>query len=113
LSTLDKLDILLSSEPNLSSALEIQDHHSDNNSEMNHSLNLNNNNSTPNRISANTFGFKNLRVDKWGLKFTGNIYIMSVHNFLERATELRLARGVSEVELFDSAIDLFSDKALN
>lgn len=113
LSTLDKLDKLLSSEPNLSSALEIQDHHSDNNSEMNHSLNLNNNNSTPNRISANTFGFKNLRVDKWGLKFTGNIHIMSVHNFLERATELRLARGVSEVELFDSAIDLFSDKALN
>jgi len=38
---------------------------------------------------------------------------MSVHNFLERATELRLARGLSEAELFDSAIDLFSEKALN
>lgn len=39
---------------------------------------------------------------------TGNTHLMSVHNILERANELRRARGVSEVELFDSTIDWFS-----
>lgn len=53
------------------------------------------------------------RVEKWGLKFTGDIKSFSVHNFLDRVAELREARGVSERELFESAIDLFSAKALN
>lgn len=53
------------------------------------------------------------RVEKWGLKFTGDTKIISVHNFLDRVSELREARGVSERELFESAIDLFSAKALN
>ncbi|XP_048526006.1 uncharacterized protein LOC125505723, partial [Dendroctonus ponderosae] len=37
---------------------------------------------------------------------------MSVHNFLDRVAELQLARSVSDQELFVSAIDLFSGKAL-
>lgn len=51
-------------------------------------------------------------IAKWGIKFTGDVRDFSVHNFLERVTELRLARGVSEADLFESAIDLFDAKAL-
>lgn len=50
-------------------------------------------------------------VQKWQLKFTGDSRV-SVHNFLERVDELRVARGVSESQLFESAIDLFEGKAL-
>uniref|UniRef100_A0AAR5QHS1 RNA-directed DNA polymerase n=1 Tax=Dendroctonus ponderosae TaxID=77166 RepID=A0AAR5QHS1_DENPD len=53
-----------------------------------------------------------LRVEKWNLKFTGDNKHMSVHNFLDRVAELQLARSVSDQELFVSAIDLFSGKAL-
>lgn len=52
-------------------------------------------------------------VQKWGLQFTGDPKHMSVHAFLERVEELRSARHISEKDLFDSAIDLFSGKALN
>lgn len=52
------------------------------------------------------------RVEKWNLKFTGDNKQLSIHHFLERASELRLARGISEQELFESAIDLFAGKAL-
>lgn len=38
---------------------------------------------------------------------------MSVHNFLERVAELCVARHLSERQLFDSAVDLFSEKALS
>lgn len=38
---------------------------------------------------------------------------MSVHSFLERVSELRVARNLTERDLFDSAIDLFEGKALN
>lgn len=50
-------------------------------------------------------------VYKWNLKFSGDSKI-SVNHFLERVEELRIARGVSEAELFASAIDLFDGKAL-
>lgn len=60
-----------------------------------------------------TSSHKSEAVHKWNLKFTGNPKEMSVHNFLERVTELRVARHVSEKEIFDSAIDLFAGKALN
>lgn len=110
LSTLDQLDRLLASEPNLSSAFEQSV--SDNESVLSDRIDRTAaHKSTPNK-SFNG-GSKNCRVDKWGLKFSGHTDKMSVHNFLERATELRLARGLSEAELFDSAIDLFSEKALN
>lgn len=51
-------------------------------------------------------------VQKWNLKFTGDPKGISVHNFLERVNELRVARNVSDRQLFESAIDLFSGKAL-
>lgn len=51
-------------------------------------------------------------VYKWNLKFTGEDKKVSVNHFLERVEELRVARGVSEAELFASAIDLFEGKAL-
>lgn len=52
-------------------------------------------------------------IQKWGVKFTGDAKFMSVHAFLERVNELMIARHVSESDLFNSAIDLFSGKALN
>lgn len=72
-------------------------------------------NSTPDRAQASAssqFGHNEVRVDKWKLKFTGDNRQVSVHNFLERVSELRIARNISEQELFDSAIDLFTGKAL-
>lgn len=51
-------------------------------------------------------------VQKWNLRFSGESKTVTVHNFLERVDELRLARGISELELFESAIDLFEGKAL-
>lgn len=51
-------------------------------------------------------------VYKWNLKFSGDPKRMSVNNFLERVEELRVARHVSEADLFASAIDLFEGKAL-
>lgn len=51
-------------------------------------------------------------VDKWNLKFTGDNKILSVHNFLERVEEMRAARHMTSRQIFDSAIDLFSGKAL-
>lgn len=57
-----------------------------------------------------TFKPKYVPVYKWGLKFdnTGP----SIAAFLERVEELRRARGVTQEELFDSAVDLFSGAAL-
>lgn len=51
-------------------------------------------------------------VQKWNLKFSGDAKGISIHNFLERVEELRVARNVSEPQLFESAIDLFEGKAL-
>lgn len=51
-------------------------------------------------------------VAKWQLKFDGDPRGMSVHSFLERAEELRLARGLSERQIYDAAIDLFDGRAL-
>lgn len=49
-------------------------------------------------------------VYKWGIQFDGKN--SSVKAFLERVKELSVARNVSETDLFNSAIDLFSDQAL-
>lgn len=54
---------------------------------------------------------KHEAIYKWGLKFTGNINDMSVYEFLDRVTEMKMARKVSEKELYDSAYDLFDGKA--
>lgn len=56
--------------------------------------------------------FKRQPIQKWNLKFSGENKHLSVHDFLERVEELRLARHCSQAELFDSAIDLFEGKAL-
>lgn len=50
-------------------------------------------------------------VYKWDLKFDGSSNF-SIGSFLERVEELRVARGVSERELLESAVDLFSGSAL-
>ncbi|KAJ3646251.1 hypothetical protein Zmor_023845, partial [Zophobas morio] len=50
-------------------------------------------------------------VCQWGLKFSGNKQGMSVNAFLERAEELRIALGVSEVELLNSIVDHLEDQA--
>ncbi|KAI4455765.1 thap domain-containing protein 9 [Holotrichia oblita] len=55
---------------------------------------------------------RSMPVSKWQLKFSGDGKGMTVHSFLERANELRVARGLTTAQLFDSAIDLFEGKAL-
>ena len=50
-------------------------------------------------------------VEQWGISFNGEPGSLSVAAFLERVEELRLARGISEVQLWNSAIDLFSGSA--
>lgn len=59
-----------------------------------------------------SFDVKPVPVREWGLKFTGEKDGLSLSAFLERVDELRLARNISLEVLFDSAIDLFSGKAL-
>ena len=56
---------------------------------------------------------KHSNIEKWNLKFSGEVKKLSDHNFLERVEELRLARNLSTKQIFDSAIDLFEGKALN
>lgn len=50
---------------------------------------------------------------KWNVHFSGEKHDLSVNTFLERVEELRVARNVSETQLFNSALDLFSGKALH
>lgn len=50
-------------------------------------------------------------VYKWGLTFS-NLHGESIGAFLQRVEELRRARGVSEAQLFQSAVDLFSGSTL-
>lgn len=55
---------------------------------------------------------RSLPVQKWNIKFTGDSKDWSLNNFLERVDELRVARNVTEQELYNSSIDLFDGKAL-
>lgn len=66
----------------------------------------------PNSL-ANTHPPKPTHVDKWNLKFSGDNKKLTVHNFLERVSELKSARNITEKQLFDSSIDLFEGRALN
>lgn len=51
-------------------------------------------------------------VHKWKIdRFIGHESKESVTGFIERINDLRLARGISEHELFESAHDLFDEKA--
>lgn len=66
--------------------------------------------STTNSLAAGTSTYYNLQ--KWNLKFTGDPKGTTVHSFLETVEDMRKARNVPYSALFDSAIDLFADKAL-
>lgn len=55
---------------------------------------------------------RSVPVSKWDLKYSGEDHSMSLSSFLTRVDELKVARHVSDQELFDSAIDLFTGKAL-
>lgn len=59
--------------------------------------------------SLNNPTVKSIPVYKWGIQYDGKT---SLKAFLERVTELSSARNVTEVELFNSAIDLFTGQAL-
>lgn len=50
-------------------------------------------------------------VYKWDLKFTGDKKGMSVHDFLERLTDLCEARGVNKDEIIRYTIDLFPERS--
>lgn len=52
---------------------------------------------------------KTIQVYKFGIQFDGNP--KSVLSFVERVEEIAFARGVSKTDLFQSASDLFKDKA--
>lgn len=110
LSTLDNLEQVSRQDPNLSvmfEAAQLEDSDSDDSTTHESRPSV----STP-KVQQQSSG-KSQRVEKWGIKFTGDQKSMSVHGFLERVSELCVARNVSEKELFESAIDLFEGKALN
>lgn len=54
---------------------------------------------------------KSVPISQWNLKFTGDPNGMSLSSFLERVRELRIARNVSELDLYSSGIDLFQGPA--
>lgn len=63
----------------------------------------------PRRESVQSPAYCFKMVSGWGLQFDGNL---SVTNFLERVEELRTACGISRVDLFGTAVLLFSGSAL-
>lgn len=58
-----------------------------------------------------SFDSKAIPIYKWGLQFN-NGPGQSVGAFLQRVEELQRARGISETQLFQSAVDLFTGSAL-
>ncbi|XP_028152833.1 uncharacterized protein LOC114346260 [Diabrotica virgifera virgifera] len=66
--------------------------------------------STARRILSSNM--KSIPPYKWNLqKFTGDSRGMSINAFFEQVEELRQARNVTEQDMLDSGIDLFSGKA--
>ena len=68
--------------------------------------------STPQNVQLLTDPLKSIPVHKWDLKFNGEATSCIVMSFLDRVDELKVARHISDAELFTSAIDLFEGKAL-
>lgn len=62
--------------------------------------------------SVNTPSPRQTPVVKWNLIFSGDDNEMSVNAFIERVEEYRISRNVSEIELFNSAVELFRGNAL-
>lgn len=76
---------------------------------------LSNNSSVGSQIlncsfNHNNSSNKSVPVYKWNLKFSGESNC-SLLTFLDKVEELCKARHVSKTELFDSSVDLFSDRA--
>lgn len=112
LSNLDKLEALQIVDPELSILMEGARLHNEGvelTSTPNKSQPERSQTSTDNTAVASKFE----PIYKCGLKFSGDHKQISVHAFLERVHELQKARHVSDQDLYDSAIDLFSGKALN
>lgn len=109
LSSLDSLDQICNNDPDISRQMQelAQD---DLNSHMSQLLNSSANFNVPTTPITSAQKFTN--IEKWNLKFTGELKQMSVHNFLERVTELCESRHVSKQQVFESAVDLFAGKAL-
>ncbi|KAJ8977810.1 hypothetical protein NQ317_000067 [Molorchus minor] len=55
---------------------------------------------------------KSISVYKWAIKFNAGSARNSLHSFLQRVEELRIARRCSKQELFEAASDLFEGYAL-
>lgn len=55
---------------------------------------------------------KSVPVMQWRLKYTGDNKDLSLNAFLERVDELRVARHLNMEQVFESALDLFSGRAL-
>lgn len=84
-------------------------------STLNQSLNQSMNatvNMTATPINTVNTNVKRVDVYKWNIKFNGNRNKESVMSFLEKIDDLRVARNVSVAELFNSAVDLFSEAGL-
>lgn len=114
LATLDTLETTSKEEPNLSHLFQdirLEEEPLSESDESIEHISPNNSTRVPTIRATNRMNYSR-NIDKWNLKFTGDNKCLSVHNFLERVDELRRARNVTESELFDSAIDLFTGKAL-
>lgn len=69
-------------------------------------------NNQPNTSSPYAFPNKTVPIYKWDLKFDGSNSGLGVKAFLERVEELSEARHVTKKMLYESAVDLFTGKAL-
>ena len=107
LAALDHLENVSKQDPQLSNRFK------DSNEDLSTHSSPVHNSTRHHECNANISTSKPPNVEKWNLKFSGDIKKLSVHNFLERVEELRLARNMSEKQVFDAAIDLFNGKALN
>lgn len=72
---------------------------------------MTNSKTNPSNLEYGNVRMRSIPVYKWGVRYD-NESGQSIGAFLERVEELRRARGVSEQELFESAVDLFAGTAL-
>ena len=105
LCALDSLETAAKSNPELSVIVQ------DSDEEPHPSPNVSRTNPRPQSTPIQS-SYKPPNLEKWNLKFTGEAK-SSVHGFIERVKELSKARNISDRQLFESAIELFSGKALN
>lgn len=73
---------------------------------------LNNSASAPATTIIRVPESKVVDIYKWDIKFDGSHSSLGVKDFLERINEIAAARHVAKAQLFESAVELFSGKAL-